>query len=168
MVTLFITTLIGIGICWYQNYKIGLNDLEDYLLTGLISLFTGVIGLLVGLVLAIAVPMDTYEDKYSMNIENLNDNSSVEGSFFLGCSQFEGTMKYVFYVEEDGFYMMEQLDYELVKIKYSTGKPRVNVTENYPSDSWINNFAIDLDCFSKTYVIEVPEGTIKNNYNLNV
>jgi len=25
---------------------------------------------------------------------------------------------------------------------------------------------LDMDCFDKTYIIEVPKGTIKNNYNL--
>ena len=61
---------------------------------------------------------------------------------------------------------MMQLDYNLVQIKYSDSKPKVNVTENYPSDAFINNFAIDLDAFDKKYIIEVPKGTIKNNYNL--
>ena len=110
--------------------------------------------------------MDTYDKNYSLNIETLQDNNSVSGNFFLGCGQIECKMKYVFYYEENGLYRMMQLDYNLVQIKYSDGKPKVNVTENYPSKTFINNFAIDLDAFDKTYIIEVPKGTIKNNYNL--
>jgi hypothetical protein len=40
------------------------------------------------------------------------------------------------------------------------------VSEKYATESFINYFAVDFDLGSKTYIIEVPCGTIKNNYNL--
>jgi hypothetical protein len=112
------------------------------------------------------IPMDTYVKKSSVNIETLQDNNSVNGSFFLGCGQIEGKMKYVFYYEEKGLYKMCQINYNLVSIKYSEGKPKVNILEIYPTESFINNIAIDFNVFDKTFIIEVPKGTIKNNYNL--
>jgi hypothetical protein len=163
MILILIGMVIGIAIAIYQTYNGWLNDLIDYITSSFIGILLG--GAL-ALIVAIMLPMDTYDKNYSLNIETLQDNNSVSGNFFLGCGQIEGKMKYVFYYEENGLYRMMQLDYNLVQIKYSDGKPKVNVTENYPSKAFINNFAIDLDAFDKTYIIEVPKGTIKNNYNL--
>ncbi len=163
MILILIAMIIGIGIAIFQTYNGWMNDFIDYIF----SSFTGiVVGAGIGLIVAIMLPMDTYDKHYSLNIETLQDNNSVSGNFFLGCGQIEGKMKYVFYYEEKGLYRMMQLDYNLVQIKYSDSKPKVNVTENYPSGAFINNFAIDLNAFDKTYIIEVPKGTIKNNYNL--
>lgn len=163
MILILIGMVIGIAITIYQTYKGFFRDFIDYIMSSFIG---GLLGGAFGLISAIMLPMDTYDKHYSLNIETLQDNNSVIGNFFLGCGQIEGKMKYVFYYEENGLYRMMQLDYNLVQIKYSDSKPKVNVTENYPSDAFINNFAIDLDVFYKTYIIEVPKGTIKNNYNL--
>ncbi len=163
MILILIGMVIGLGIAIYQTYNEWMNDFTDYILSSFIGI---VFGASIGLIVAIMLPMDTYNKHYSLNIETLQDNNSVIGNFFLGCGQIKGKMKYVFYYEENGLYKMMQLDYNLVQIKYSNSKPKVNVTENYPSDAFINYFAIDLDVFDKTYIIEVPEGTIKNNYNL--
>jgi len=163
MILILIGMVIGIAIAIYQTYNGWLNDFIDYIMSSFIGILLG--GAL-ALIVAIMLPMDTYDKHYSLNIETLQDNNSVSGNFFLGCGQIEGKMKYVFYYEENGLYRMMQIDYNLVQIKYSDGKPKVNVTENYPSDAFINKLAIDLDAFDKTYIIEVPKGTIKNNYNL--
>ena len=163
MIVIIIGIIVGIGIAIYNTYNGYLNDLVIYVMT---SIFGLMVGGLIGSFVAIALPMDTYNKHYSLNIETLQDNNSVSGNFFLGTGQIEGKMKYVFYYEENGLYRMMQLNYNLVQIKYSDSKPKVNVTENYPSNSIINYFAIDLDIYDKTYIIEVPKGTIKSNYNL--
>ena len=166
MILTLITMIIGIGIAIFQTHQHGyMNEFFDYLVSSFVGL---ILGAFIGLIIAIILPMDTYDKHYSFNIETLQDNNSISGGFFLGCGQIEGKMKYIFYYEEKGLYRMEQLDYNLVQIKYTDSKPKVNVTENYPSNAFINNFALDFDAFSKTYIIEVPKGTIKNNYNLDV
>lgn len=125
------------------------------------------IGGVVGLVVAFILPMDTYYKTYPpINIESLQDNSNNTGSFFLGCGKIEDKMKYVFYTEEKGLYTLNQIDCDLAQIKYTSDKPTVNITQIYPTDSWINNFAIDFKCYNKTYIIEVPRETIKHNYIL--
>ena len=155
---------MGALIAIFQTYN---NGWTNYFIDYALASFQGIItGAFIGLSIAAMLPMDTYDKHYSLNIENLQDNNSISSNFFLGIGQIEGKMKYVFYYEENGFYKMMQLDYDLVQIKYSDSTPKVNVTENYPSDAFINNFAIDLDIFHKSYIIEVPNGTIKNNYNL--
>lgn len=163
MILILITIIIGIGIYIFKTYNSEYNDFIDYIAS---SVNGFVVGAVIGLFVSIMLPMDTYDKQYSLSIETLQDNNSVSGRFFLGSGQIEGKMKYVFYYEEDGLYTMMQLDYNLVQIKYSDNKPKLIITEKYPSDAFINYFAIDFDAFSKTYIIEVPKGTIKNNYNL--
>ena len=163
MITILITTIIGIALAIYNEYRESWGSLIDYII---MSMLGGLFGACVGFIIAIALPMQTYDKHYSLNIETLQDNNSVSGNFFLGCGQIEGKMKYVFYYEEKGLYRMMQLNYDLVQIKYSDTKPKVNITENYPTESIINYFAFDTDIFDKNYIIEVPKGTIKNNYNL--
>lgn len=164
MLTILFGIIIGIVVMIYDTYKKGyLDSWGDYVLA---SIFGTSRGLFLGVIVAFMLPMDSYYKQYSFNIETLQDNSSVNGSFFLASGQIEGKMKYIFYYEDNGLYKMEQLDYEKVSIRYSDSVAKVNVTEKYPTESFINKFALDWDIFSKTYVIEVPIGTIKNNYNL--
>lgn len=159
LIAMIIGAVIGIINCYNDYY----NDLLVYIMS---TFFGIVIGAAVGIIIAITLPMDTYNKQYSLNIETLQDNNSVSGNFFLGCGQVEGAMKYVFYYEENGAYKLMQIDVDEAAIIYTEGKPKVNVTENYPTEHIINQFTLDLDVFNKTYIIEVPKGTIKNNYNL--
>jgi len=156
MVTILICAIIGMIFFGYDS------DWRFDLLNGVMSSFTGImVGGLLGLILAIILPLDTYDKQYSLNIESLQDNS-VDGNFFLGTGNIGGKMKYTFYYEENKLYRMVQLDYDLVQIKYSDNRPKVNVTEKFPTESLINYFAWDFDCFSKTYIIEVPKNTNQN------
>ena len=159
LIAVIACVLVGILI----EYDEGYGEFLGYFLNSLLGV---IFGLLIGIAIAGILPMDTTYKHYSLKIEALQDNGSVSGSFFLGSGQVEGKMKYMFYYEENGFYRLMQVDYKLVRIKYSDNKPTVSVTENIPTKSWINYFAIDFDLFDKTYIIEVPKGTIKNNYNL--
>jgi len=163
MITILIAIIIGVIIAIYEIYNEWGHDIKMYIGNSLIGVL---LGGSIGLAVALTLPMNTYDKHYSLSIETLQDNNSISGNLFLGCGQIDGKMKYVFYCEENGLYRMMQLDYKKVQIKYTDGRPKVNVTENYPSDAIINKFAIDLDIFAKTYIIEVPKGTIKNNYNL--
>ncbi len=160
MYLIIITGVIGIAIAIYFEYD---SDFLGYILE---SILGGVIGGLIGVSIAIILPMDTYQKHSSVMLESLQDNNNVSGNFFLGCGQIEGKMKFVFYYKTKEFYRMAQIDYDLVDIKYSDNKPKVNISTTYPTESFINNFAIDLDCYDKTFIIEVPKGTIKNNYSL--
>jgi hypothetical protein len=160
---ILIGMILGMARGIYSAHENHWSDLSDYVA---FSILGALLSFCIVLPISFMLPMDTYDKKYSLNIETLQDNNSVSGSFFLGCGQIEGKMKYVFYHEVNGLYRMNQIDYDLVQIKYSDGKPKVNVTENELTKSWINFFALDFDIGLKTYIIEVPKGTIKNNYNL--
>lgn len=163
MILIIICAVVGILIAINEAYK---EWGFDFMMIFLNSLLGFILGSVFGLFVSVMLPMNTYNKHYSVTIETLQDNSSVNGQFFLGCGQINGDMKYVLYFEEKGLYQMMQIKYNLVQIKYSKRTPRLNVTEIYPTDSWVNNFALDFDIHEKTYIIEVPKGTIKNNYNL--
>ena len=160
MVTLIIGIIIGAGIAvkieW--NWIRGIGDFLTEVLLG------GIIGLILSLFVMLALPMDTEIKTYTYNIEALQDNSSISGSFFLGSGSIDGSMKYVFYYEDDGGFKMKQIDYDKAIIKYSSEIKVIKYKEE-PTDNIINIFAVDI-CFSEKYEIFVPKGTIKNNYNL--
>ena len=163
MWTIIIITAIAIIIACFREYNSGYVDFEDYLLVPIPALF---IGAIIGTVVAFALPAKTEIVKTTYNLEALQDNNSVKGSFFLGSGQIEGKMKYIFYYKMDGFYKLEQADYEEVKVKYSDEKPKAErFNRKNVKDAFINNFAIDCNRYQE-YIIYVPKGTIKQNYTL--
>lgn len=164
MWTIIIITAIAIFIACFNEYKhVFYSDGFDYFMMVFLGLL---IGGVIGTAIAFALPAKTEIVKTTYNLEALQDNNSVKGSFFLGSGQIEGKMKYVFYYERDGFYKLEQADYEEVKVKYSDEKPKAErFNRKNVKDAFINNFAIDCNCYQE-YIIYVPKGTIKQNYSL--
>ena len=163
MWTIIIIIAIALFIAIYREYNSYYSDFEDYILTSISAIF---IGGIIGTALAFVLPAKTEIVKTTYNLEALQDNNSVKGSFFLGSGQIEGKMKYVFYYERDGFYKLEQADYSKVKVKYSNEKPKAEIfNRKNVKDAFINNFAIDCNCYQE-YIIYVPKGTIKQNYSL--
>lgn len=162
MNTILITMFIVISLLVYNGIKERV-DLVGYIWYIILG---GIIGCFLGFFIAVCLPTDYEYKNTTYNLESLQDNNTTKGSFFLGCGSIDGKMKYVFYYENGGFYRMEQLDYELVSIKYSNGKPKYNIVQKVPTKAMINRFGIDLNMYSKTYIFEIPKGSIKNNYNL--
>ncbi|MDD3773109.1 MAG: hypothetical protein PHC38_10710 [Weeksellaceae bacterium] len=163
MWTIIVITAIALFIAIYQEYNSYYSDFEDYILVSIPAIL---IGGIIGTAVAFALPAKTEIVKTTYNLEALQDNNSVKGSFFLGSGQIEGKMKYVFYYENEGYYKLEQADYNEVKVKYSDEKPKAErFKRKNVKDAFINNFAIDFNCYQE-YIIYVPKGTIKQNYSL--
>lgn len=131
------------------------------------SLFGIVFGGLLGVVVALCLPMHYQTDRWSVNLESLQDNSQTHGHFFLGSGSIEGKMMYVFYVQqEDSTFRLYQVDYSDASIKYSTNSPKEHITWTHPKENLWNKFALDIMPDEYTYVFEVPKGSIQNNYSL--
>lgn len=164
MWTIIIITAIAIFIACFNEYKHGFySNAFDYFIMSFLGLL---IGGLIGTIVAFCLPAKTEIVKTTYNLEALQDNNSVKGSFFLGSGQIKGKMKYVFYYENDGYCKLEQADYNKVKVKYSDAKPKAErFNQKNVKDAFINNFAIDFNCYQE-YIIYVPKGTIKQNYSL--
>ena len=164
MWTIIIITVIALFIAIYREHNSYYHsDFEDYFLSSISGIL---IGGFVGFLVALSLPAKTEIVKTTYNLEALQDNNSVKGSFYLGTGQIDGEMKYVFYYEKDGYYRLKQVDYNEVKVKYSDEKPKVELfNRKKVKDAFINNFAIDCNCYQE-YIIYVPKGTIKQNYSL--
>lgn len=163
MITVIICAIIGMA--WFLITELREWGFEGFL-TIITTLLSGIVGFAVGLLISFALPADLSTEKYSLNIEALQDGNGTNGRFFLGSGHIKDEMHYVFYYEVNGLYRMAQVKSCNVSIKYSEGKPKANVTKIIKTDSWINWFASDSDVGEETYIIEVPKGTIRNNYNL--
>mgnify|MGYP003610993582 CR=1 FL=1 len=165
MITIIICGIIGLIIAIVSIFD-GFDYIEDIIMYFLFGIIGALIGGLIGFGIAFALPAKTEIVKTTYNLEALQDNNSVNGSFFLGTGQIEGEMKYVFYYEKDGYYKLEQVDYNEVKVKYSNEKPKAErFRQKNVKDAFINNFAIGGNYYQE-YIIYVPKGTIKQNYSL--
>lgn len=164
MYTIILVAIIGIVIGVYQEIK-DFGWEWDAIFSGILG---AIVGAFAGFLIAWALPQNYTTDKWSEKIVSLKDNASVSGSFFLKCGQINGTMKYVYYLQNnDSTYQMWQANYYDAAIKYSDGQPKINITWLHSSKSLWNKFAIDLnENYGQTYVFEVPKGSIKNSYEL--
>ena len=162
MWTIIIFAIIGLIIGIVLSSDMELDDIfKSCFITVVLFVF---IGLMVGLFL------DAETEKVSSykKLEALQDGNNVNGTFFLGSGNINGSMRYVFYYEENGLFKMGQLHYNNVSINYVDGDPMLEtIKEIEKKESFKNNFAIDNEySFSKEHIIHVPKGTIKQNYNL--
>ena len=162
MITVLIFIIIGIILA----IIIGSINGDDVGYIFLNSVFYTIIGMSIGLMVAIILPAKTIKMKEVYVIECLQDNSSTQGSFFLGSGLVDEIFKYVFYYKyEDGF-QMKLVNYNDAIVKYSDENPRVERYFNKPKENeLINLFAIDSPDYSK-YYIYVPKGSIKQIYTL--
>jgi hypothetical protein len=135
---------------------------------GLLWIFLGLGGgILAGVPIGFLLPSSSELVKIREdNIECLADNSSVSGSFFLGCGNIEGEMKYVFYCRQGDLYRMYQADYDKATIKYSSAPPKVTIYEIRPKDEFKNYFGLGSDWGNKQYEFLIPKGSIRNNFVL--
>jgi len=142
-------------------------SITDFWFSAALGLLIGFMGVIVGVGIAIFIPSKTEIKETVYKIEALQDNNTVSGSFFLGCGQINGDMKYVFYYQDsDSLFKLKQLPYEIVSIKYSNETKVTRYEEVLQKDALINKFSLGCGCGYPTYVIEVPKGTIINNYTL--
>lgn len=140
-------------------------DWEDLFMSIILAIPFG----LGGLAISIILPVQYETTVWSENITTLKDNNSVNGQFFfLGGGVINGSMKYVFYQQnEDSTYQMWQVDYYNAKIRYVNTQPKVIITDKRWAKTFYNKWAIDMDSESRqTYVFEVPQGSVKNTFEL--
>lgn len=167
MWTVIILASIGFIVFFYREVKywgsFTFSDLDMYFLQGAVGLFFGA---LLGFVIAILLPCDSYVKKETLYLESLQDGSGVKGRFFLGSGQFNSEMKYVFYYKSADGFRMAQIPSEDVAVKYSAKSPSVKVYSRELTNAYINYWAIDFDLTDLNYVIEIPEGSINNSFTL--
>lgn len=162
MMTFFIFIAIGILVSFIVSYR-DYCDVWEYFLYAILF---AICGAFVGFFVALALPADSEKHTYTLELENLQDGSGVNGRFFLGSGMINSRMRYVFYYRDGEFYKMAQVDMSDAKIRYTESPPKAIVTTTVFSNTLLNNFAIDLSCDDDSYILEVPKGTIKSNFTL--
>lgn len=168
MYTIILFAIIGFILPLYEeikDYRKSYGFDWDMVGFGVIS---AIVCGFVGFLIAIALPVSYEKGSWSEKVVSLKDNASVNGSFFLGCGQINGTMKYVYYQQNvDSTYQMWQANYYDAVIRYTSTEPKIIINDYRPSKSVWNKFAIDINDEShQTYIFEVPKGSIKNSYEL--
>ena len=167
MYTIITLYIIGYVFFVYYNYK-DWGDWSDWGFIIFFPLLQSLLFALAGLIIAIALPVKYETTSWTENIVTLKDNNSVEGRFFLGTGMINGSMKYVYYQKNDeSTYQMWQADYYNAKIRYISTQPKVVITDKHWAKTTFNKWAIDMaDESRQTYIFEVPQGSIKNSYEL--
>ena len=164
MLTIIICAIIGIvfGLREANAFAI---DFWDYFWALFISALAGAV---FGCMVAVIVPTKTETKVDVYSIEALQDTEVGSGTFFLGFGQVGDKMKYSFYYETEGGYRLRQVDSDSTLIKSTYVLPRVEEYSRVPAKNhfW-NRFSLYLRCaHENSFVIYVPEGSIKQNYNL--
>jgi uncharacterized protein YacL len=165
MWTFIIFMVLSTGIGFWIGYR-DWQSIFEGLLTATLGL---IIGCIIALLVAFLLPSRLIEKKDVATIVNLQDNSSLSGRFFLGSGQINDKMVYVFYYESSpGIYKMQQIGYENAVIKYTTDTTAFveQYTKVLDKTYFWNHFSIDNEICNVRYVINVPKGTIKTNFQL--
>ena len=109
-----------------------------------------------------------YKHSYNyLEIANLQDNSNMDGNFFLGTGSIDEKMYYsYYYLDNNGFYKYDKIETDDAKIKITDGPARKVTKYSKPINfNWLES-ALFLPMKKKSIYFEVPKGTIKSNYIL--
>lgn len=159
MITVVIVALIFAGIGYLLLKKEGNREMGLVLGT--------FIGAVLGCIIASFIPIETTFVRSFTHLENLQDNNSSSGNFVLGCGNIEGSMQYAYYVKENGYYILKTIDCKKVKINLVSSNIATLIKDEYVyTNSIINLFSIKSIKTEVQYTIEIPQGSIKNDYNL--
>lgn len=144
----------------------------EWTMTVIMGLFFGsVAGAVVSFLIGLTVSGITYTDDMHLEREYeiiaLQDNMGTSGRAMLGSGQFDSEMKYVFMSQEEYGAQMQMINAENAAIKYSEQPKVEKFTNDFKSETmkklfWGNMFA------GVRYQIFVPEGTIQQNYNVDL
>ena len=108
----------------------------------------------------------TYSVAEDVEIYALQDNITTEGSFFLGSGHIDDELKY-FYVEEtDLGYTIKHVDADDTYIQYTDGRCHLE-KHTYTYDGWFAQ-AVTMPLFGDRYVFYIPEGSVINNYSVDL
>lgn len=155
----------------YSLYISFFGDWDDDFVEGCFRLFCSILGgAVLGFLIGLAIPSRMIEEKSTFKLMNLQDGSQVSGHFFLGSGIVEGKMNYAFYYAvDDSTSAMSQIPYDVAKIRYTNDSTTAYIVlycsvndKNY----FLNHFSVDTDYGDTRFIIYVPKGTIKTNYNL--
>ena len=137
-----------------------------WLISVLCSLLCGALALIITAIIGAGISSNEiiYEETVTP-IVALEDNVTSRGQFFLGTGTSESDVYYYYMIDTERGYVMQNIKASKAYIKYDT-KPRIAVENGCGFKHWYNN--IWAFPTRTHYTIYVPEGTILNNYNIDL
>jgi hypothetical protein len=119
------------------------------------------------------------DQTYDLVQIGLGSNSSINGTFFLGCGSVSGGTEthYYFYTKNDkGAISLRRIYYSRVTIYYTKDNPKAifhftTTTEHEykgMEKEDANELMSNYGSWHYTWDIYIPEGSIINNYNVNI
>jgi hypothetical protein len=102
----------------------------------------------------------TKTDNYTLEQIQLKSNNVMSGTFFLGCGNINSNeqSEYYFYTNSNGAINLRRVYYKYVTIYYTKEKPKAIYKENSGC----------CDSFQPIWEVYIPEGSIVNNYDVNI
>lgn len=97
------------------------------------------------------------------NLRVMNDNKGHESAFFLFAGASGDYNYFNYYSERNGIFTLNNIDADYVEIVETTGPPRVETIHQVKNNSHFTVFPYDG---WDTYRFFIPEGTIKQNIQL--
>jgi hypothetical protein len=95
----------------------------------------------------------------------LEDNISSGGTFFLGTGSTKNSIRYYYMIKTERGYKLQDVSASEAYIKYDA-EPRIVIGNGCGFKHWYNYiWALPVHTH---YTIYVPEGTILNNYNIDL
>jgi len=175
MIFIIIGTIVGlcIGVFWV------LEEAESLLgricLLSITTPFGVIIGGLVGILVAclnggILYLADVQQERVFIQeqvIYTAIDNKGMEGNFALGCGRVNDTLRYYYIVKDDLGQKVDSANSSDTHIINTKDIPKIKTYEtNFKNKKWVLigiNFKESTD-----YVLEVPENTVKYDYNIDL
>lgn len=139
----------------------------DYIVFGGFTLIVILVAALVFSAFTVSFCLDKHDVVVeTKNLVSLQDGSSVEGSFFLGCGTINEKPSYTYYVKTgENQFVLKSVGAEYCTVVYTTGKPCIKtIRKSFNSDT-LNYWFFQNTGYDR-YQLCVPEGSIKSNYIL--
>lgn len=173
MIWLILALIVAIALPIILTVKGELWDFGDGILVFMFTCFVGVLLSLLIMVLgggiATASGAQTQSEKVeTVEVISLNDNSDIEGSFFLGSGSVNEELVYYYAYKSDKGVTVGKVDADEVYINYTDEQPRLEeYRTNFKSEflKWSFAYLGEDSCYYKLYI---PEGSIIEEYKIDL
>lgn len=146
------------------------NDLTDKIGNSIITLLTSLLISLTVYLCASGIIFLFAKVEYSTisdtKIVALKDNQNINGSFYIMGGYIEEDLYYYYAIETEFGYKVEKIRANNVYIKYTDGNTRIERCRAKFTNNIFNFFGFPIH--DDRYVIYCPEGTITNEFNIDL
>lgn len=145
-------------------------DWGEKISTSFLVLITSFLGAILALLLSTLIIGSCAEVDYNKvsdtKIIALKDNQNVSGSFYIMGGYVDEDLYYYYATETDFGYKTEKIEADNAYIKYTDGETHIERYEAEFVNDYVYLFAVPN--YSDRYIIYCPEGTVTNEFNVDL